>query len=106
MPTEQRREQRSILGRQPQGKLQVLRGEQCHDVYSVKDLSHSGIKVEMGDPLAVGENLELRYVSDAVDMKLRGTVVWNSAADDPPGEAARYVVGIELVSPSLLEHYW
>jgi hypothetical protein len=105
--TEQRKERRSTSIRQPKGKLQILQDDHCFKVTTVKDLSPRGIRLEIGTPLHIGENIRVWYLTGAVDIKLNGTVVWNSdgnAADEE--ELASYIVGIELANPSLLQAFW
>ena len=106
MHSEQRKENRSIAARQPKGKLQVILGEQYHDVSAVKDASPTGIRLKMGTPLDIGENILVRYLDGKLDLKINGIVVWNSISADGLGAAAEsgeYIVGIKLASPSLLE---
>jgi len=105
----QRKEVRSIVTQQPKGKMQILFGEQCLDVHSVKDVSPTGIRVEVGDQVSIGENIRVRYLTEKIDLKLNGTVVWNSGAvgrsEEVGGENA-YLIGIKLTSPSLLQTLW
>lgn len=105
--TEQRKERRSTSIRQPKGKLQVLQDVHCFKVTTVKDLSPRGIRLEIGTQLHIGENIRVWYLTGAVDIKLNGTVVWNSGANDNGEELpASYIVGIELANPSLLQAFW
>jgi hypothetical protein len=106
---EQRKETRSIFTRQPKGELQVLLGDQCIDVSSVKDVSPTGIRLEVGSQVDIGENIRVRYVTETVDLELNGTVVWNSSSTDGSKEVAAsnaYIIGIMLASPSLLQAFW
>ena len=94
---------------QPKGKLQVLRGDQCIDVSAVKDVSPMGIRLEVGTQVDIGENIRVRYLTDSVDLKLNGTVVWNSNSADGSMQIAAsnaYIIGIKLASPSLLQAFW
>ena len=112
--SEQRKETRSIFTRQPKGKLQVLLGDQCLDVSAVKDVSPMGIRLEVGSPVDIGENIRVRYLAEMVDLKLNGTVVWNSSSADVSEEIAEtnvhvigvHVIGIKLARPSLLQAFW
>lgn len=109
MHSEQRKEIRSIFTRQPKGKLQVLLGKQCLDVFEVKDVSPMGIRLELGTRIDIDENIRVRYLAEIVDLKLNGTVVWNSSSADSQDEMARpgaYIIGIKLASPSLLHAFW
>ncbi len=108
MHSEQRKEIRSIFTLQPRGKLQVLLGEQLLDVSAVKDVSPMGIRLEVGTPVDIGESIRVRYLAEIIDLKLNGTVVWNSGSDGS-GEIAEsnaHIIGIKLASPSLLQAFW
>ena len=109
MHSEQRKEMRFNFTRQPKGKLQVLLGDQCIDVSAVKDVSPMGIRLEVGTQVDIGENVWVRYLAEKVDLKLNGTVVWNSSSADGSKEIAAsnaYMIGINLASPSLLQAFW
>lgn len=99
MHTEQRKENRSIPIQQPNGKLQVILGDQHHNVSAVKDASSTGIRLKMGIQVNIGENILVRYLDEKIDLKVNGIVVWNSIEDLENNE---YIVGIRLTSPSLL----
>jgi hypothetical protein len=107
--SEQRKETRFIFTRQPKGRLQVLLGDQCIDVSPVKDVSPMGIRLEVGTQVDLGENIWVRYLTETVDLKLNGTVVWNSSCAEGSNEIAAsnaYMIGIRLASPSLLQAFW
>ena len=120
MYSEQRKEMRFIFTRQPKGKLQVLFGDQCIDVSAVKDVSPTGIRLEVGTQVDIGQNIRVRYLTEIVDLKLNGTVVWNSSAADgskvwnsSAADGAKeiaasnaYMIGIKLAIPSLLQAFW
>ena len=109
MGSEQRKEIRSIVTQQPHGKLHILHGDQSIDVYKVKDVSQTGIRVEVGKQVNINENILVRYETRMIDLKLNGTVVWNSGSAslsaDTDGHNA-YLIGIKLTSPSLLDTLW
>ena len=108
MHSEQRKEDRSITTRQPKGKLQVIVGDQCHNVFAVKDVSPTGIRLKLGTQVNIGENILVRYLHEKVDLKLNGIVVWNSISSEGLEEGASqnaYIIGIKLTSPSLLEAF-
>ena len=105
----QRKEIRSIVTQQPHGKLQVLVAENCLDVYKVKDVSPTGIRVEVSDQVDIGMNILVRYQTEKVDLKLNGTVVWNSGLSGGTvniAEPTAFLIGIKLTSPSLLQTLW
>lgn len=105
MQTDQRKEKRSAFTRQPKGKLQILQADRCIKVTSVKDVSPKGIRLELGTQLNIGENIRVWYLTGAVDLKLNGTVVWNSG-NSAAEQDEHYIVGIELANPSLLQAFW
>jgi hypothetical protein len=109
MQSEKRKEARSAYLTQPSGKMQVLYSDKCLPVASVKDVSPTGIRLEVKTPISIGENIEIRYVGEKVDIKLNGTVVWNSVAEGDLAdnvEPLPVLIGIKLVSPSLLQLLW
>ena len=109
MHSEQRRERRAVYSQQPKGRLQVLLGDRCLTVYTVKDASQTGLQVEVGEKVTAGENILVRYWSNEVDIKLNGTVMWSSVRPSASPERANLpncVLGIKLASPSLLQTFW
>jgi len=109
MYPEKRKEGRSVFARQPQGTLQVLARGRTHRVIEVMDVSPMGIRLKVVTRLDVGENLLIRYVGNGVDLKLNGTVIWNSDHAASPGsedDPSTCIVGIQLASPSLLQAFW
>lgn len=109
MHSEHRKELRSIFTLQPKGKLQVLIGDRCLDVSAVKDISPMGIRLEVETLVNIGENIRVRYLAEIIDLKLNGTVVWNSSSAEDLEEMAEtnaYIIGIKLASPSLLQAFW
>jgi hypothetical protein len=109
MHAEKRKEVRSKYLTQPKGKLQVLYNDKCLPVASVKDVSPTGIRLEINTPISIGENILIRYVHEKMDIKLNGTVTWNSngagdAAD--PADTPVILIGVSLTSPSLLQVLW
>ncbi len=108
MHSEQRKEVRSLYPTH-RGKLQVLFSDICISVSSVKDVSPTGIRLEVNTPIAIGENIRVRYVDEKVDIKLNGTVAWNSISSkdsDDIDKSTAFLVGIKLASPSLLQVIW
>lgn len=109
MHSEKRKEVRSTYPTQPRGKLQVLVSDKRIPVTSVKDVSPTGIRLEIETPISIGENIMIRYVAEKVDIKLNGTVAWNSiSAGDQTDRAdtAAILIGVKLTSPSLLQVLW
>jgi hypothetical protein len=105
MHSEQRKENRSIAAPQPKGKLQVILGDQFHNVSAVKDTSPTGIRLKMGAQIKIGENILVRYLDEKVDLQVNGIVVWNSISSEGVEDGAEtneYIIGIKLASPSLL----
>lgn len=103
---EKRKEERASFTRQPRGKLQVLAGDRSLQVFEVVDMSPTGIRLRVDAQAGIGENIQIRYQADGVDLKLNGTVIWNSDAMSTGGDASGCVIGIRLTGPSLLQAFW
>lgn len=56
----QKNEKKSGQLTQPRGKLQVLVSDKCLAVTSVKDVSPTGIRLEIKTPISIGENIMIR----------------------------------------------
>ena len=109
MASEHRKEARSVVTQQPNGKLHVLHGNEIIEVYKVKDVSQTGIRVKVAKQVEINQKILVRYQTRMIDLKLNGTVVWNSGAVSiavDAGDSAAYLIGIKLNSPSLLETLW
>ena len=109
MGLEQRKEVRSIVTQQPNGKLYVILGEESIEVYKVKDVSQTGIRLQVAKQVEINQKILLRYQTRMIDLKMNGTVMWNSGSASvsvDPDDPARYLIGIKLNSPSLLETLW
>lgn len=106
MHPEKRKEERASFTRQPRGKLQVLAGDRNLQVFGVVDMSPTGIRLRVDAQAGVGENVQIRYQAEGVDLRLNGTVIWNSDAMPAGGDAGGCVIGIRLTSPSLLQAFW
>lgn len=108
MHPDHRKEKRSSSPRQPKGKLQLIVGAQRHPVTAVKDISPTGIRLEIDTPVDIGTPILVRYFDDKVDLQLNGIVVWNSASEPGAKNLAQpdsCIIGIRLASPSLLDAY-
>ncbi|HLP96941.1 MAG TPA: PilZ domain-containing protein [Sideroxyarcus sp.] len=108
MHPDHRKEKRSSSPRQPKGKLQLIVGAQRHHVIAVKDISPTGVRLEIGIAVAIGTPILVRYFDDKVDLQLNGIVVWNSASEPGAQGLAQpdaCIIGIKLAGPSLLEAY-
>ena len=109
MGSEQRKEVRSVVTQQPNGKLHIILGEESIEVFKVKDVSQTGIRVQVAKQVEINQNILVRYQTRMIDLKLNGTVVWNSGAATVTVDSnalATYLIGIKLNSPSLLETLW
>jgi hypothetical protein len=109
MHAEKRTERRAVYTHQPKGKLQVLLGAQCLEVFTVKDASQSGLQLEVNSKVNAGENILVRYHSTDIDLKLNGTVMWSRSATRGTSDTVapdNFLLGIRLASPSLLQTFW
>lgn len=106
MHPEHRKESRTSAPRQPKGRLQLIVDERRHDVTAVKDISPTGIRLEIGTPVDIGSPILVRYFDGEIDLQLNGIVVWNSASEPGAKNLARpgsFIIGVMLTSPSLLD---
>ena len=104
---EQRGEDRIVLSEQPQGRLTVLTSHSRVDAIRVRDISRSGISLELDRLIHPDTPVSVEYVQDALDLSVNGRLAWsrsNSGSGDETAAAA-YVVGIELFSPGLLLNF-
>ena len=109
MYPEKRKETRSVFSRPPKGKLQVLVGDRSRDVTEVLDASSKGIRLRVDAQVNIGENVVIRYHTEGIDLKLNGTVIWNSdslTTSEGSANPGGHIVGIKLTCPSLLQAFW
>lgn len=109
MVPEKRKEGRSSFSQQPHGKMQVLAGGRSHQVMEVMDVSPMGIRLRLGSKLDIGESVLIRYQGNGVDLRLNGTVVWNTDSPANPDDVAdpsSCIIGVQVASPSLLQTFW
>ena len=96
---EKRREGRITPIYQPKGELYLVVGERHFDIRAVRDISPFGIGLQIDSPITNGTEVQLKYLYEAVDLDVRGIVIWNMTAqeDSSTGEISRsYRVGISL----------
>jgi hypothetical protein len=107
LPTEQRTEDRLALSRQPDGKLSVLTPFTRLGAMRVRDISRSGISVELERPISPETPVSVEYVADEINLSVTGRLAWarQTTPDGDQPAAASYVVGIELFSPGLLLNF-
>lgn len=109
MYPEKRKEERSIFSRPPKGKFHVLVGDLSRNVSEVLDASPKGIRLRVDAQVNIGESVVIRYQTEGIDLKLNGTVIWNSdsmAASESGANIDGHIVGIQLTCPSLLQAFW
>jgi hypothetical protein len=107
LPEEQRGEDRLTLSRQPDGRLSVLTPFARITAMRVRDISRSGISVELERPVSPETPVSIEYVADDIQVSVNGRLAW-ARQTTPDGEApaaASYVVGVELFSPGLLLNF-
>ncbi len=103
--TEQRRQIRYPLRRQPAGTLRLFSRGLVLQALAVKDVSVGGVGLYLERALPPGSPVALEYAGQ-VSVKVQGIVAWCRArgaedADIPPAVEA-HVVGVELLSPAVL----
>ncbi|MDE3012280.1 MAG: PilZ domain-containing protein [Pseudomonadota bacterium] len=103
--TEQRAEDRLFLSRQPEGKLSVCTPYAQVAAYQVRDISRSGISLELERPISADTAVSVDYLADDIHLTVNGRIVWGRAPTGGGDGGSRYVVGIELFSPGLLLNF-
>jgi hypothetical protein len=103
---EQRSEERTPLNRQPDGELRLDFGTRSVRVTEVRDISPQGICVRIASPVTKDETVSVRFRGKSFDLQVQGVVAWaNAIAAEKPATGANYVLGINLVSPTLLHTF-
>jgi hypothetical protein len=103
--SEKRLLSRIPLGEVPRGAVALLRGGQRIEIDRLRDISHSGISFSLHQALAVSEQIAIAYADTHVKVEVFGRVAWCSqtqAAEADPQHGARYLMGVELLSPMML----
>lgn len=103
--TEQRVEDRLFLSRQPEGKLSVCTPYAQVTAFQVRDISRSGISLELERPINAETPVSVDYLTDNIHLTVNGRIVWGRAPTGTGEGGSRYVVGIELFSPGLLLNF-
>ena len=109
MGSEKRKEIRSLVTQQPHGNLHVLIDDQTIDVYKIKDLSQTGMRLQTDKHVPVDKNIILSFQTKTVVLKLHAAVMWSSGFDlvsEDVNEPNTFFIGIQLTSSSLLETLW
>lgn len=107
VPVEQRGEDRLELSRQPDGRISVLTPYARVAASLVRDISRSGISLELERPISAETPVSVEYVARDIQLSVNGRLAWtrNSEARSDGSDRAAYVVGIELFSPGLLLNF-
>lgn len=93
-PKDQRRNTRSGLTIGDHQNHFFLRcGEQVHEIEYVRDVSISGVGLELQQPLPAGNQVALKYESDDFQLTINGTVKWCDRSDRGDGCCS---IGIEF----------
>ena len=105
---EQRTEERLALSRQPSGKITVSTPFGRIESSRVRDISRSGISLEVDRPIGQETPVSVEYSESSLNLSVNGRLAW-SRTNEKPADAAvaasAYVVGIELFSPGLLLNF-
>jgi len=56
---------------------------QTFPITNIRDVSVSGVGLELEQIIAQGETIELGYNSDDLDLKVKGTIAWCDASNGP-----------------------
>lgn len=99
---ERRKQERITLAQQPLGQLTVCVADQHFPVMAVKDISNSGLNVLVDVDIPERTHITVEYADDTVQLDVYGIVAWRAALPDPALGSSGRILGIELLSPTLL----
>lgn len=100
-----RKAERIVLLAQPQGELYLYVDGEHYTVRSVLNISSKGISVKINNYVSDAAEVLVQYKHKDVNLRVNGTVVWKTPADEPPKAEITdrtYDIGINLMSPQLL----
>jgi hypothetical protein len=103
-----RKEERSVLTRQPKGVLSLHLHEQCLPVLGIRDFSPGGISLLLDQPIVDSVDIMLTYHYQEVELEVNGTVAWNRpdpATGTVGANGALYLLGVQLLGAYLLYTY-
>ncbi|HFD92399.1 MAG TPA: PilZ domain-containing protein [Gammaproteobacteria bacterium] len=92
METEKRKHARSGLQMDNQeSQFYVSKDQETINITKIRDVSFSGVGLEMPRPFPVGEKLALTYEEDdGFQIQVNGTVIWCDS------DAGRHTLGVEF----------
>lgn len=100
---EKRKHQRVAIARPLPARLAVSFDGQRLPVSMVKDVSSFGVNVVVDGDIPARTRVTVEYADENLRLDVYGIVAWREAAVPDQGEVAgRYVLGVELFSPTLL----
>ena len=104
---DQRNEDRLLLTSQPAGRLTVCTPFARLEARHVRDVSRSGISLEIDRPVGRNASVSVEYVDPKMNITVNGRLAWSRENEAAPGviPGSAYVVGIELFSPGLLLNF-
>ena len=102
---EQRRIERYPLQRRPNGQLALRTVNDVLPIEEVRDISDAGISFYFEQSMATATPVTIEYSDPTLKIEVYGQVIWSSALQTPVSPQScsqRFVVGVELLSPTLL----
>jgi hypothetical protein len=101
---EQRKHPRYPLVRQPAGEFLLKTPTTTYPIKVINDISSSGIQIYLDTSLTALLRVAVEYVEPSLKLEVNGIVAWCAARlhgtqGDGPG---RFIIGIHLLSPTLL----
>ncbi len=97
---ELRGEARRTFTQPPQGEFSVIANDVVYAVIAVHDVSSSGIRLRVAQPLGVSTQVSVRYRHAPLDLELNGITCWESPVEGE--DAGMRIVGIDLLTPTVL----
>ena len=96
-----------MLRQQPPGRLSVLTPHARVAAHWVRDISRTGISLELERPIGAETPVSVEYVAGDIKLCVNGRLAWSHPGDSRTEgmPSAAHVVGIELFSPGLLLNF-
>jgi hypothetical protein len=68
-------------------------GDKVYEIQHIRDVSISGVGLELQEALPAGDQIVLKYNSDDFQLSINGVIKWSERGDSSDG---RHAVGIEF----------
>jgi len=102
---EQRKLERYPLRKKANARLALRVGTVRHDIGEIRDISDSGISFRLDSAVVPSAQVAIEYADPNLQIEVYGRVAWclHAPAVEPQLPSAdQYILGIELLNPSML----